>query len=163
MCNNNQITKLAPTITKAAFLINSFSCNQTVLIITIKSGFLQLTISTRKNDFTLRNIVFEKNNPINRATNPDINVKIIIDAHPHCPKIMLLTNANTITFALQAINGVIRMETIFSFRVFVLLAIIIAGTLQPNPVNKLTILRPLIPNLSNVRSNNTDTLDKTPT
>jgi hypothetical protein len=155
--------KLAPTMMMAAFLINSVNCNHTLLKITTKSGFRQLTISTIKNDLTVRNIVFEKNNPINKAINPDESVRIIIEAHPHWPKIKLLTKANTITLALHATNGLIKMETIFSFLVFVLLAIIIAGTLHPKPVSKLTILRPLIPNFSNILSNNTDTLDKIPT
>jgi hypothetical protein len=56
-----------------------------------------------------------------------------------------------------------RMEMILSFLELALRANIIAGTLHPNPVNKFTMLLPLIPNLSNNWSNNTETLDRIPT
>jgi hypothetical protein len=105
----------------------------------------------------------EKNNPINKAINPEQMVNTTMAIQPNCPKMILHTKAITITLALQATNGAISMEIIFSFLELVLRAIIMAGTLQPNPVNKLTILRPLIPNFSNVLSNRTDTLDKIPT
>jgi hypothetical protein len=163
MCNNNQIIKLARTIIIAAFFTNSFSCNQTLLVITTKSGLRQSTISIIKNDFDFLNIVLENINPINRAIKPDEMVKRIIATHPHVPNKRFDTKAITITRALQATNGAIKMEMIRSFLELELRANIIAGTLQPNPVNKFTMLLPLIPNLSNTWSNNTDTRERIPT
>jgi hypothetical protein len=85
ICNNNQINKLAMTINLAAFLINCFSSSQTVLKITTKSGLRQSTISIRKNDLVLRNIVWENTSPINRAIKPEAIVNIIIEHQPHTP------------------------------------------------------------------------------
>jgi hypothetical protein len=164
ICSSNQIIKLANTIMTAAFLINSFNCNQTLLAMTTTSGFLQPTISIKKNDLVLRNIVLEKIKPIISATNPEETVNKIMAVHPHVsPNRRLDTKAITITLALQAINGAIKMEMILSFVELALRANIIAGTLQPNPVNRFTTLLPLMPNLSNIWSNKTDTLDNMPT
>jgi hypothetical protein len=60
-------------------------------------------------------------------------------------------------------KGAISIEITRSFLELALRASIMAGTLHPKPVNKLTMLLPLIPNRSKVWSNNTDTLDKIPT
>jgi hypothetical protein len=147
----------------AAFLINSLSCSHTLLKITIKSGFLQSTISIKKKDLVLRNMVCEKNKPINKAINPEARVKPIIATHPHIPNNKLEIKEITITLALQAINGAIKIEITRSLVELALRANIIAGTLQPNPVRMFTTLRPLIPNFSNIWSSNTDTRDKIPT
>jgi hypothetical protein len=146
-----------------AFLINSFSCNQTLFIITTKSGFLQLTISTKKNDFCCLNRIFEKNKPIHNAIKPETKTNTIIIAQPQVAEIKLQTKINTITLALQAMNGVIRIATIRSLAELLLRLIITAGTLQPKPVSNPTTLRPLIPNLANAWSNNTEAREIMPT
>jgi hypothetical protein len=91
MCNSNQIIKLASTIKIPAFLINSFSCCHTLLKITTKSGFLQVTISTKKNDLARRNKICENINPMNRATKPEAIVRVIVVTHPHAPNKKLET------------------------------------------------------------------------
>ena len=131
---------------------------------TTKSGFLQSTISTKKNDLFFLNIVLEKNNPSNKAINPLTSNNRITPIQPSdIPKIISQIIEKTIALALQEINGEINIETIFSFLELLLLAIKIEGTLQPNPVIKLTTLLPLKPNLLKVLSNKIEILDMIPT
>jgi hypothetical protein len=147
----------------AASFQNFLTCTQIILAMTAKSGARHFTISTKKKDLLLRNIVLDKNNPNSKVTAPLRTIKVIIPNHPKVfPKIALATKLKTIARALQIVIGVISIEINLSFLELELLAIITAGTLHPNPVNRLTTLLPLIPNRSSTSSSNTDTLDKTP-
>ena len=128
------------------------------------SGFLQSTISTKKNDLCFLNIVLEKNKPTNNATSPLVNNSSVTPIQPSdIPKIILHIVEKTIALALHEINGEINIEITFSFLELLLLAIKIDGTLQPNPVIKLTTLLPLNPNLSKALSNKIEILDMIPT
>jgi hypothetical protein len=135
-----------------------------ILEITIKSGIRHFTISIIKNDLVLRNIVFDSNRPNIKTIKPLNTMKAIKPIQPHCtPKIALLTKLNTMALALQIAIGVINIDINLSFLELEFLANIIAGTVQPKPVNKVTTLLPLIPNFSNISSSNTETRDNTPT
>jgi hypothetical protein len=71
--------------------MNCFSSNQTIFVITTKSGLRQSTISIKKNDLVLRNNVLENTSPINRAINPEPIMKRIIVIHPKLPNKKLET------------------------------------------------------------------------
>jgi hypothetical protein len=108
-------------------------------------------------------MVLEKIKPTNKAKIPLAMVNKIIAIQPNwLVNIALQTKLKTITRALQAIKGAMIIETMRSLRDDELRAIIMDGTLHPKPVNKFTTLRPLIPNRSNVPSNNTEIRDNTP-
>jgi hypothetical protein len=163
MWSNNHINKFASVIIVTASFQNFLISKPIILAITTKSGALHLTISIKKNDLLFLNIVLEKNKPNNKVTAPLITMNAINPNHPQvAPKIAVVTNANTTALALQIVIGMIKIEMKRSFLELELLAIITAGTLHPNPVNKLTTLLPLIPNRSNAPSSNTDTRDSIP-
>jgi hypothetical protein len=106
----------------------------------------------------------EKNKPTNKAISPLLIVKPIIPTQPVVgPKIILQIKLKTMMRALHAMKGAIRIEMMRSFLLDELRDIMMAGTLQPKPVNKFTTLLPLIPKRSNAWSNNTDTLEIIPT
>ena len=134
----------------AALKTKLLSCKITLLKITTKSGFLQLTSSTKKNDLDFLNIVLENIKPINKAITPLINSKNTTYNQPNeMPNIIEQIVEKTIVLELHETKGAINKEIILSFLEFVLLVINIEVTLQPNPVNKLTTLLPLKPNLLN--------------
>ena len=86
-----------------------------------------------------------------------INIQLYIG-----PKIILHNDEITKILVAHGINGIIRIEIICSFLLLLDLDNIIAGTLQPNAVNKFIIDRPEIPNLLKALSNRIDTLDNKP-
>ena len=69
------------------------------------SGFLQSTISTKKNDLCFLNIVLEKNKPTSNATSPLVNNSSVTPIQPSdIPKIILHIVEKTIALALHEIN-----------------------------------------------------------
>ena len=163
MCVKNQIIKLAIKINVAALIIKLLICRPTLLKITKKSGFLQSTTSTKKNDLDFLNIVLENVKPIVKAIMPLMNNKNATYIQPNeMPNIIVQTVDKTIVLELHEINGATTNEIICSFFELVLLVIIIDVTLHPNPVSKLTTLLPLSPNLLSARSRRIEILDITP-
>jgi len=90
----------------------------------------------------------ENDKPINRAIIPLINNKNATYNQPsEILNVIALIVKKTIVRELHEINGAINKEIILSFLELELRIINIDVTLHPNPVNKLTTLRPLRPNL----------------
>lgn len=163
MCVKNQIIKLAIKINVAALITKLLSCKPTLLKITKKSGFLQLTASTKKNDLDFLNIVFENVKPMNKAIIPLMNNKKATYIQLNeILNIVVQIVENTIVLELHEINGATIKEIMCSFLELELLVINIDVTLHPKPVSRLTTLLPLNPNLLKARSRRIEILDIIP-